>query len=340
MKLSYDEWWIIGAVSLSVAQALLIIGLLAHRSRRGRMEKSLRESEELHRIVLGNISDAVFITDNKGDFTFVCPNVDVIFGYSFEEAWSLGHITRLLGKNISPPHELAASGEIRNIEREITSKTGAAHTLLVNVKRVSIKGGTALYVCRDVTDLRESRARIEDLAGRLIVAQEEERKYIARELHDDLNQQVASLAIGLSRLKRQFPDAGDPALDQLAKLQDRAVGLADHIRRLSHNLHSSTLEHVGLAAALKAYCDEFTEQEGIAITLKIEEGAEAIPPEAALCLYRVAQEALRNIARHSGARNAEVTLDGSGYAIEFCFALFVVKMSLLSMQSISMTNWS
>jgi len=167
-------------------------------------------------------------------------------------------------------------------------------------------------------ELRESRARIEDLAGRLLVAQEEERKYIARELHDDLNQQVASLAIGLSKLKRQLPEAGDSILDQVEKLQDRATNLADHIRRLSHNLHSSTLEHVGLGAALRAYCDEFTEQDGIAVTLRIGEGLGlgAIPPEVALCLYRVAQEALRNVARHSGARSAEVTLTGSGAALE------------------------
>jgi signal transduction histidine kinase/ABC-type uncharacterized transport system substrate-binding protein len=164
--------------------------------------------------------------------------------------------------------------------------------------------------------LHESRARVEDLAGRLIVAQEDERKYVARELHDDLNQQVASLAIGLSKLKRQLPDAGDSVLGQVAKLQDRATGLADHIRRLSHNLHSSTLEHVGLAAALKAYCDEFTEQEGIAVRLRIEGGLEAIPSDVALCLYRVAQESLRNIARHSGAASAEVTLTGSGKALE------------------------
>lgn len=314
------KWQIIGVVSLCIVEALLIFALLLNRAGRRRAEKTLRQSEELHRVVLSNISDAVFITDNKGAFTFICPNVDVIFGYSFEEAWSLGHITRLLGRNLFSPNELAASGEIRNIEREIKSKSGAERTLLAHVKRVSIQDGTILYVCRDVTDLRESRARIEDLAGRLIIAQEEERKYLARELHDDLNQQVAALAIGLSKLKRQLPEAGAGALSQVTKLQDRATELSDRIRRLSHHLHSSTLEHVGLTAALKAYCEEFTEREGIAISLRIQEGLEAIPPDAALCLYRVTQEALRNVAKHSGGKAAEVMLSGSRESLQLSVA--------------------
>ena len=120
---SLYKWRIIGIVSLCAAEALLIVGLLVNRIRRGQAEEALRASEELHRIVLSNISDAVFITDNNGAFTFVCPNVDVIFGYSFEEAWSLGHITHLLGKNLFLPEALAAAGEMRNIEREVTAKS-------------------------------------------------------------------------------------------------------------------------------------------------------------------------------------------------------------------------
>ncbi len=310
----------IAVISLCAIEAILIGALLAHLARRRRMELAFRESEELHRIILSNVSDAVFITDDKGVFTFVCPNVNVIFGYSLEEAWSLWHISKLLGRNLFSQNELAALGEIRNIEREIRSKSGETRTLLAHVKRVSIQDGTMLYVCRDITDLRASRARVEDLAGRLIVAQEEERKYIARELHDDLNQQVAALAINLGKLKRQLTEAGDPVLEQVAKLQEKATRMSDQIRRLSHDLHSSTLDHVGLAAALKAYCEEFTEQEGIAVMLRTQESLEAIPSDAALCLYRVAQEALRNVARHSGATSAEVTLIGSDEAIQLCVA--------------------
>ncbi|MGH9852328.1 MAG: sensor histidine kinase, partial [Blastocatellia bacterium] len=164
--------------------------------------------------------------------------------------------------------------------------------------------------------LRKSYDRIEDLAGRLIVAQEEERRHIARELHDDLNQQVAALAIGLSRLKRQFPEAGVAVQEQIARLRDKTDLLSERIRQVSHELHSSILQHVGLPAALNSYCAEFSDREAIAVALDIQDGLGVVPSDTALCLYRVAQESLRNIARHSGARSAVVALAGVNGAIE------------------------
>ena len=169
--------------------------------------------------------------------------------------------------------------------------------------------------------LRESHAKIKDLAGKLIVAQEEERRYLARELHDDLNQQVASLAMGLGKLERQLPAAAPGVRAQIANLEGRTDRLCDRIRRLSHELHSSTLEHVGLEAALKSLCDEFSEQEDIAVSFEAEGGcARELFPDAAHCLYRVAQESLRNIAKHSGAKSAAVRLSRAGGEIELSVA--------------------
>jgi PAS domain S-box-containing protein len=122
---------------------------------RVRVEAALRESEELHRLTLGTISDAVLITDNRGDFTFICPNIDIIFGYTFEEVSQLGNIKRLLGKRLFDAAELERLGEIANIERTVTDKHGRHHWLLVNVKLVSIKGGTTLYTCHDISDRKQ-----------------------------------------------------------------------------------------------------------------------------------------------------------------------------------------
>jgi len=169
-------------------------------------------------------------------------------------------------------------------------------------------------------DLRESHARIEDLAGRLIVAQEEERKNIARELHDDLNQQVAALAIGLGKLEQQMPYSEDGASKTLKKLEYRLNQLSDRIRQMSHQLHSSTLEHVGLPEALKLFCSEFTDGQEISVTLDIRDDMKSIPSDAALCLYRVAQESLRNVAKHSGAKNAVVRLARKNESLELQIA--------------------
>jgi PAS domain S-box-containing protein len=169
-------------------------------------------------------------------------------------------------------------------------------------------------------DLRDSHARIEDLAGRLIVAQEEERKNIARELHDDLNQQVAALAIGLGKLEQQMPNSDDGMSKTLKKLEHRTQQLSERIRQISHQLHSSTLEHVGLPEALKLFCSEFTDQKEISVTLDIRDDMKFIPSDAALCLYRVAQESLRNVAKHSGAKNAEVRLARNHQSLELRIA--------------------
>src|SRR5262245_50842981 len=116
----------------------------------------IRESEELHRTVVRSMSDAVFITTDDGTFTFVCPNVDVIFGHTEDEARGMERISRLLGSDLVRLEQLAATGEVRNIEHEIVTKGGARRNLLVHVKRVAIRHGTILYVCRDITERKQS----------------------------------------------------------------------------------------------------------------------------------------------------------------------------------------
>jgi PAS domain S-box-containing protein len=115
-------------------------------------QEALRESEELHRITLSNITDTVFIADDAGAFTYICPNVSAIFGYRYEEVAAFKNIEALLGSNLFDRVQLEAAGELRNLERVITDKSGEVHILLVNVKRVSIKGGTVLYTCHEITD--------------------------------------------------------------------------------------------------------------------------------------------------------------------------------------------
>ena len=127
---------------------------------RERAYQALRESEELHRATLSNISDAVFLADDTGAFTFICPNVDVIFGYAPDEVQAMGGMSQFLGEGLFDRADLESRGEIRNVEREITAKTGERRTILVHFKRVSIQNGTVLCTCRDVTELRQAERRL------------------------------------------------------------------------------------------------------------------------------------------------------------------------------------
>jgi len=129
---------------------------------RQRAEEALKESEELHRVILSNISDAVFITEDTGDFTYICPNADNIFGCSEAEIQDLGNIAKLLGESLFDAEELDRLGEIPNIEWDVLDVEDRSHNLLINVKRVSIKGGTVLYTCRDITERKRAEEELKE----------------------------------------------------------------------------------------------------------------------------------------------------------------------------------
>ncbi len=126
-------------------------------------QHALRESEKLHRITLNSISDALFITDNYGSFTYICPNAEVIFGHTEEEIQGFSNISSLLGNDVFDWKEFKKKKEITNIERKIKNKHGIHKTLLVNVKEVSIGEGTILYTCHDATELKQAQERISNL---------------------------------------------------------------------------------------------------------------------------------------------------------------------------------
>jgi PAS domain S-box-containing protein len=164
----------------------------------------------------------------------------------------------------------------------------------------------------DITERKMSEDALARLSGQLIEAQEEERKRIARELHDDYNQRLAMMAIDIENLGEDVGDSSVEARQRLHELFNRVSELGADLHSLSHSLHSSTLETLGLVAGVRAFCGEFAEKQGIQVDFAHENVPRAIPANAALCIFRIAQEALRNIKRHSGANRAEVRLEWSG----------------------------
>ena len=150
------------------------------------------------------------------------------------------------------------------------------------------------------------------LSGRLIDAQEEERKRISREIHDDYSQRLAMLAIDLEDLAEKIGDSSVEAGQRLHQIWNGIGELGADLHSLSHRLHSSTLETLGLVAGAKAFCEEFADQQEIHVDFADESVPRGVPGDVALCLFRIVQEGLRNIKRHSGADSAEVRLEGSG----------------------------
>jgi signal transduction histidine kinase len=168
-----------------------------------------------------------------------------------------------------------------------------------------------MFLSAVMAEARRTQQSLRSMSGSLIAAQEQERHRIARELHDDYNQRLAMLAIDLERLAENDRNASFEASQRLRQLSDRASELGVDLHSLSHRLHSSTLESLGLVEGVKAFCQEFEEQQGVQIDFSHENIPRGIPEDAALCLFRIAQEGLRNFKRHSGANRAKVRLEWS-----------------------------
>jgi PAS domain S-box-containing protein len=302
---------------------------------RKRTEVALARSEERLRQLLESTHIIPWEADGRTwRFTYMGPQAVQILGFPLERWYEDG----FWAEHIHPEDRVSAlefcetSSRLSKeyeFEYRMISSTGASVWLhdLVSVEKENGVAVTLRGFMIDITErkqaeealresaaaLRHSHERIQHLAGRLIAAQEAERKRVARELHDDVNQKLAALAITLSKMKQGLRPV-DGVHDQITALQRRTAELADDVRRLSHRLHPATMEHVGLVAALKSYCAEFSRNAGIPIEMSVPELLEPVAPDVALCLYRVTQESLRNIGKHSGASEARLTLtesDGS-----------------------------
>jgi signal transduction histidine kinase len=163
-----------------------------------------------------------------------------------------------------------------------------------------------------VEDRMLAGEKLTRLSGRLIEAQEEERKRIARDVHDDYSQRLAMLAVDVQQLSENVGDSSQETKELLVELFERIRELGADMHSLSHQLHSSTLERLGLVVGVRAFCTEFAEAEHVQVDFAHANVPPSVPGDAALCLFRIVQEGLRNVKRHSGAGNANVRIERSG----------------------------
>jgi PAS domain S-box-containing protein len=296
----------------------------------------LSESEQLHGIILANISDAVLITNEVGVFTYICPNVSVIFGHSYAEVSSMGNIDKLMGGPLFNPDELISSGEIRNIERIIYDKSHVPHNILVNVKRVSIKGGTLLYSCRDISErkaaenaLKESQQRLRHLSSRLLAVQEIERRSISMGIHDQIGPNLASLQIRLKGIAGKLRKDQGRIKSALSETMDFLKLIIQDLRRLSRDLCPTIIEEMKLNRTLRWMLNEFKKHSKTDVSMDLANIDDLFDQDEQILIYRIFQEALNNIRKHAQANHVEVAIkkeddqillriedDGNGFDLE------------------------
>jgi PAS domain S-box-containing protein len=230
--------------------------------------------------------------------------------------------------DFSPPEDAAKDGALfaqlrqgsidhYHLEKRFFRKDG---TLIWGRLSISLMQNAAgshplvVAMVADVTEkraaeekLRQSEAKLQMLTGQLIQAQEVERAWVARELHDDVSQRLVLLALNLDRLQQDLPPSAE-FTHEIAKARKEVEDLGNDIQGLSHRLHSSKLEITGLARAAASFCKELSDRQKVQIDFYSENIPKELSKEVSLCLFRVLQEALQNAARHSGSRHFQVSL--------------------------------
>jgi len=238
------------------------------------------------------------------------------------EEYSQYQIFRLDGRAYSTQEQPLARSILRGEvvmgeELRYLRPDGTFRVLFTNTAPVRDETGAivaSVVTFQDITDLRlaqeellrQSNNVIHDLAGKLITAQEEERRRIARDLHDDVAQRIALLSSQMHNLQESLP-TGIAAAEELSDIQEEIEQTSESIRLISHQLHSSTLI-LGLPRALEGYCHEFSQQRRIKVEFTQKGSMVRLPEPVPLVMFRVLQEALYNVARHSGAAQVEVSL--------------------------------
>jgi PAS domain S-box-containing protein len=163
----------------------------------------------------------------------------------------------------------------------------------------------------DTTQRKLAEEVLSSVSRRLLEAQEAERARIARELHDDISQRLALLSVGFEQFQRSSPDSASALHPSIEALHRQTLEIAADVQALSHELHSSKLQVLGVVPAMRGFCSEISDRQKVEVDFTHENVPKTVPPDVALCLFRVLQEALRNAVRHSSARRFSVNLLGT-----------------------------
>ncbi len=308
------RWRVVGVLVFCGLQSLLIVGLLVNHLARKRAELVAREADERMTLAAEVAGFGVWVWNITSNRISASATWRRLFGFGADEPIGFEHFFQ----RIHPEDRRAMEQEIirrsegqinHALEYRIILPDGTQRWIL-SVGRMrecaAEPGWQMIGVAVEITGRKHVEHAMHDLSRRLIRAHETERARLGRELHDDVTQRLAILAIDVGRVESGA--ARTARAETLRGIREGLVRLSEDIHALSYRLHPALLEDLGLAEALKAEAERFAQQESVPAEITLGDLPEVIPTEPALCLFRVAQEALRNVARHARARQVQISL--------------------------------
>jgi PAS domain S-box-containing protein len=276
----------------------------------------VRESEERFRLVANTAPVMIWLSGTDKLCTYVNrPWLDFT-GRTIEQELGSGWVDLIHPDDRERSFNLYAeafdSRHSFTVEYRLRRRDGEYRWVLDSgVPTFNKDGSFAGYIgsAVDVTDHKKAEEALFSLGGRLIEAQEQERRHIARELHDDISQKLAVLSIELQQLALLLPDSQPDLRKRVEGLMNSTSEVTDDVHALSHRLHSAKLEAVGLLPTMRGFCRELAEQRDVNIDFTDNDVPDSVSLPVSLCLFRVLQEALNNAVKHSGARDFEARIE-------------------------------
>ncbi len=309
--------YFIPAVVLIAAQMLLILALLWQRARKRKAEDVVRESEKRFRVMADTTPSLVWMCDAQGEirylnesrlvFTGLDPNVD------HSDIWAeCIHPDDL--KNLLDTVSQALKTQQRfSMEYRLRRSDGVYRWMLdVAAPRVNGAGSFVGFIGSgtDTTDQKLAQKALERISGQLIEAQEKERSRIARDLHDDICQRLALLSMELAQTNRNSRGSPEALQKRLEDIQKHCSEIASDVQSLSHQLHSSKLDYLGIVIAIRGFCADVSRQHQVDIEFLDSNVPTDLPKDVSLALFRVAQEAVHNAVKYSGTNQFTVRVLG------------------------------